>query len=242
MEEPRARCQPHACGTTPGIRTYLAKGLVAKGIMAAALLLSAGRWDWAAGWALVGLYAAWDVLVGLLLMSRSPGLLAERARRPEDVERWDLICTTLAASVLPLVTWVVAGLDARFGWTGDAIAAPVQVAAMVTVALGLGLTTWAMASNPFFSAFVRIQRERGHRVVTGGPYRYVRHPGYVGAIVFQWATPFALGSLWALLPSGMAVVLYILRTALEDRWLRQELEGYREYAQRIRYRLVPGIW
>lgn len=210
--------------------------------MAAVLLLSAGRWNWVAGWTLVGLYAAWDVLVALLLMPRSPDLLAERAKMPSDVKQWDLVLTMLAASVLPLVTWVVAGLDIRFGWTGRAIAPPTQVAAMAAVALGLGLTTWAMVANPFFSAFVRIQRERGHQVIAGGPYRYVRHPGYLGAIAFQLAIPFALGSLWALVPSGAAAASYILRTALEDRTLQEELEGYREYTQKVRYRLLPGLW
>ncbi|MBC7224324.1 MAG: isoprenylcysteine carboxylmethyltransferase family protein, partial [Anaerolineae bacterium] len=107
---------------------------------------------------------------------------------------------------------------------------------------GLGLATWAMASNPFFSAFVRIQRERGHRVVADGPYRYVRHPGYLGAIVFQMAIPLALGSLWALLPSGVAAALYVARTVLEDRTLQEELAGYREYAQKVRHRLLPGLW
>lgn len=243
MKESRARlAMPPSAGTTQGVRAYLAKGLVAKGIMAAVLLLSAGRWDWAAGWALVGLYAAWDVLVALLLIPRSPGLLAERARRPADAKRWDLVITTLAASVLPLVTWVVAGLDVRFGWTGRGVGVPVQVAAMAAVAAGLGLATWAMASNPFFSAFVRIQRERGHRVVADGPYRYVRHPGYLGAIVFQMAIPLALGSLWALLPSGVAAALYVARTVLEDRTLQEELAGYREYAQKVRHRLLPGLW
>jgi protein-S-isoprenylcysteine O-methyltransferase Ste14 len=99
-----------------------------------------------------------------------------------------------------------------------------------------------MKSNRFFSATVRIQHERKHQVIAGGPYRYIRHPGYAGIIVFQIATPFLLGSLWALIPSGLSVVLFMLRTALEDKTLRDELSGYAEYAATVRRRLIPGVW
>jgi len=99
-----------------------------------------------------------------------------------------------------------------------------------------------MASNAFFSEGVRIQEERGHVVATGGPYRYVRHPGYVGAMLAQLATPFLLGSPWAFVPGVGSVALYAVRTHLEDRTLIEELPGYREYARRIRYRLLPGVW
>jgi len=108
--------------------------------------------------------------------------------------------------------------------------------------LGIVVLVWAMAANKFFSATVRIQEERGHTVATGGPYRYVRHPGYVGWLMLTLATPVVLGSRWALVPAGITVILTILRTALEDRTLHSELEGYREYAERVRYRLLPGIW
>ncbi|MFQ5875494.1 MAG: methyltransferase family protein, partial [Dehalococcoidia bacterium] len=99
-----------------------------------------------------------------------------------------------------------------------------------------------MASNAFFSMTVRIQEDRGHTVATGGPYRYVRHPGYVGTILFQIATPLMLGSVWAFIPCGLAALLIVVRTALEDRTLHEELDGYKEYAQRVRYRLLPGLW
>ena len=89
---------------------------------------------------------------------------------------------------------------------------------------------------------VRIQEERGHTVATGGPYQFVRHPGYVGAIMFQLGSPIALGSLWALIPSGLSAILYVIRTALEDRTLQEELDGYSDYAQRVRHRLLPGVW
>ena len=106
----------------------------------------------------------------------------------------------------------------------------------------MGLTTSAMAVNNYFSLVVRIQKGRGHTVVTGGPYRTMRHPGYVGGILFQLGTPFLLGTLWALIPAGLAALLLVVRTALEDRTLLNELDGYREYAQQTRCRLLPGVW
>jgi protein-S-isoprenylcysteine O-methyltransferase Ste14 len=106
----------------------------------------------------------------------------------------------------------------------------------------MGLMTWAMAVNNYFSLVVRIQKDRGHTVVTGGPYHYVRHPGYVGGILFQLGTPLLLGSMWALIPAGLTVLLLVVRTALEDRTLLKELEGYQEYAQQTHYRLLPGLW
>nr|NIN68360.1 isoprenylcysteine carboxylmethyltransferase family protein [Anaerolineae bacterium]NIN98447.1 isoprenylcysteine carboxylmethyltransferase family protein [Anaerolineae bacterium] len=107
---------------------------------------------------------------------------------------------------------------------------------------GYALGVWAIASNAFFSQIVRIQKERGHRVATGGPYRFVRHPGYVGTILVGLAAPIMLGSLWALIPGGAVALLFILRTALEDQTLLGELEGYGTYAGRVRYRLLPGVW
>jgi protein-S-isoprenylcysteine O-methyltransferase Ste14 len=104
------------------------------------------------------------------------------------------------------------------------------------------MSIWATAVNRFYGRFVRIQRERGHVVISDGPYRYVRHPGYLGQIVFSVASALALGSLWALIPGGLFAVLLVVRTALEDRTLQAELEGYEAYTRRVRHRLVPRIW
>jgi protein-S-isoprenylcysteine O-methyltransferase Ste14 len=108
--------------------------------------------------------------------------------------------------------------------------------------LGFLVTDWAVVSNKFFSGVVRIQKDRGHTVVTTGPYRYVRHPGYVGAILTNIATPVILGSLWALIPAGLVVCITIIRTLFEDRILQEELDGYQSYAKQVRYRLLPNIW
>jgi len=112
----------------------------------------------------------------------------------------------------------------------------------VALVVGLGLTSWAMIANAYFSTAVRIQSERGHTVCSRGPYRFVRHPGYVGFILQSLSAPFLLGSIWALIPGILAAVLMVIRTALEDRTLQAELPGYPEYVQNVRYRLVPGIW
>jgi protein-S-isoprenylcysteine O-methyltransferase Ste14 len=108
--------------------------------------------------------------------------------------------------------------------------------------LGDLIFLWAMAENKFFTKMVRIQKERGHYVVTGGPYRYVRHPGYVGWYIMMIGLAVALGSLWGFIPAGILLALMLVRTALEDRTLRKELAGYEDYAQRVRYRLIPGVW
>ncbi len=140
-----------------------------------------------------------------------------------------------------MARYILAGLDQRYGWTGG-LPLAAQIAALILCALGYALVVWATATNAYFSQIVRIQSERGHKVVTDGPYRYVRHPAYAGAILYELATPILLASWWALIPSGLNVVMLILRTALEDRTLQAELAGYKGYAHHVRQRLVPGVW
>jgi len=143
--------------------------------------------------------------------------------------------------LLQLARYIVAGLDERHGWTSDFPFAQ-QVVALILCILSYFLVVWATASNAFFSQIVRIQPEHGHTVVTSGPYHYVRHPAYIGAILFELAVPILFASWWTMLPSGLAAILLILRTALEDRTLQTELTGYVDYARQVRYRLLPGIW
>jgi protein-S-isoprenylcysteine O-methyltransferase Ste14 len=113
---------------------------------------------------------------------------------------------------------------------------------MILVAIGYAVATWTMSVNRFFSGVVRIQKDRGHTVVADGPYRYVRHPAYATGIISNLATAVALGSLWAIVPAFLNVCIAIVRTALEDATLQDELEGYRDYSQKVRYRLLPGVW
>jgi protein-S-isoprenylcysteine O-methyltransferase Ste14 len=232
--------------TSPQVRREITKwnlqagvGLIGYGLL---LFLSAGRVDWIWGWAQLVVLAAFLAAHPLLLIPVNPELLAERERgmRGEDVKGWDRWLAPVAAGALvPLL--VVAGLDVRFQWTGPMPMAS-HLAGLVFNVLGYALFLWAMVSNAFFSEGVRIQEERGHTVATGGPYRYVRHPGYAGAIGAALATPFFLGSLWGLPLAAISAALYVLRTGLEDRTLLEELPGYREYTLEIRYRLVPGVW
>jgi len=226
---------------TRGIVDWAVKALVARLSVAAMLFVSAGRLDWVMGWVFAGLYAAFDIATALVVIPRSPELLTERTRVHEGTKGWDKVLLRIAAGYLPMASWIVSGLDVRFGWSPQ-ISPRLQIASLAVTALGFALVVWAMASNAFFSVTVRIQEERGHTVATGGPYRYVRHPGYVGAILFQVATPILLGSLWALIPAGLSAPAYVVRTALEDRTLREELPGYAGYAQQTRYRLLPGVW
>ena len=154
---------------------------------------------------------------------------------------WDRYLVPLIALVLPLVQLVVAGLDHRFGWTAP-YAPAWHLIALGVAAAGVAIVFLAMRANTFFAPTVRIQRERHQAVVTRGPYAVVRHPGYLGAMIGNLAVPVVLGSLWALIPAGLFLVLLAVRTALEDRMLHRELAGYPAYAARVRYRLVPGLW
>lgn len=205
----------------------------------AILFLAAGRLDWVWGWAFLVTYLLLSV-VALVMVPLTEELVEERTQLKADVKRWDKILSAIM-TVLFLATLVVPGLDVRFGWS-PLLPSGVQIAALALIALGYLLITWATRVNRFFARFVRIQKERGHTVVTGGPYRFVRHPGYVGTILTSLATPVALGSLWALVAGGLMALAVGIRTALEDRTLLEELPGYAEYSQRTRYRLLPGIW
>jgi len=230
----------HKSETRRGVIRWLIREVFGVLSVALALFIPAGRLDWVMGWALVGIYAAWVTANALILIPRCPELLAERAARRKDTKTWDMLILSIIG-LTTIAKYVVAGLDLRFGWTAPMPVA-FQIAALVIAGLGYGLLTWSMAANAFFSTVVRIQEDRGHAVATSGPYRYVRHPGYTGSIAFELATPIMLGSLWALIPGGLAALLLLLRTALEDETLRKELDGYKEYAEQVRHRLLPGVW
>jgi protein-S-isoprenylcysteine O-methyltransferase Ste14 len=223
------------------VRAWATRQTLALLMLAAILFGAAGRIDWLWGWVFTGLNMLAVVAQAVIFIPRSPDLLAERSGPQPGTKRWDLAIAGLAAGLLPLTGWAVAGLDVRFGWP-PAFAPWVQIAGAAACLLGYAIVIRAMLANAYFAATVRIQEERGHRVATGGPYRIVRHPGYVGRILFALATPLVLGSAWAFVPMGLAAALYVVRTALEDRTLRQELDDYEAYTRRVRYRLIPGIW
>ncbi len=230
---------------TIGLRAILRVVIFVLLLVPAALFIPAGRLDWGMGWVFVSLYILSNVVSRGIVMRQDPELMAERARSiergREGVKDWDRVLSPLVALYCPLVIWIVAGLDERLGWSPQ-ISSWLQVAAIIVAVLGSILATWAMLSNTFFSGTVRIQEERDHTVATGGPYRYVRHPGYVAGILFNIATPLILGSLWAFIPTALTLCAFVIRTALEDKTLQEELGGYRDYSLQVRYRLLPGVW
>jgi protein-S-isoprenylcysteine O-methyltransferase Ste14 len=218
--------------------------LVLLGLFGPALLFaSSGDPGWVEGWAYAVFALIYTVAGRLVLFARNPGLAAERAAglRRADVEPWDRRIVPWIGLILPALMMVAAGLDRR---SGGAPHYPVWVQAVAAVQMAAGALfgLWAALTNPFFSSVARIQTERGQRVVSAGPYRWVRHPGYAGTVVFNILTPLALGSTWALVPAAAIVLLTVLRTRLEDRMLLEKLQGYRDYAGRTRYRLIPGLW
>ena len=176
---------------------------------------------------------------------RHPGLLAERERagfeNAPDVKPWDRVLAPLMAVSISFPLVIVAGLDHRFGWSS--VFPPwLNIVGLLLVAAGYALGCWALAENRFFSSMVRIQTDRGHVVCDTGPYRIVRHPGYIGNLLPLPGIALALGSVWTLIPAVAAIIIVVTRTALEDRTLQQELPGYRDYARRVRYRLIPWIY
>ena len=172
-----------------------------------------------------------------------PGLLAERANfeKASDVKPWDKVLAPLMALSVAFPLIIVAGLDHHFGWS-PAFPAWLNLLGLILIALGYTFAVWALVENRFFSGVVRIQADRGHVVCDSGPYRIVRHPGYAGNILPLAGIVLALGSLWTLIPALAALIIAVVRTALEDRTLQEELPGYREYVRRVRYRLIPGIY
>lgn len=204
------------------------------------MFLPAGTWAWTKGWlfilALVGIIA----VVFLVLQRVNPDVLVARSHTHKGTKRWDKILLCFFFPMIYAIVPVAALDDGRFHWY------PVPLwlcgAGYALLFLGIGITTWAEAVNKFFEPTVRIQTERGHTVIATGPYAIVRHPGYVGGFFTAIGMALSLGSLWALIPAGLASLLLIVRTQWEDQTLQAELAGYKEYTQRVRYKLIPGMW
>lgn len=221
--------------------TIFLKWVVMTALFAGVLLGSAGRVDLPMVWAYLGGYSAFLLAYGLIMSRKDAELLKERRQAGPGAKKWDRLLLTIYG-LLFFATWIVAGVDiGRFHWS-DTVPLGLQIAGLVACGASCGLVWWATWENTYFSRVVRIQQDRGHRVVSTGPYQYVRHPGYAAIIVVWPCTALALGSWWAMLPAAGIVLVYILRTALEDRTLHEELEGYTEYAEKVHYRLVPGVW
>jgi protein-S-isoprenylcysteine O-methyltransferase Ste14 len=208
--------------------------------LAALLFIPAGRLDWLQAWLFILAYGGYLLFYMVWGLRNDPGQLAERSRRGLHGKSWDRVIISVY-SVLLLVMMVVTGLDGgRYRW------APVplwlQLVGWIGLAFCSWMVFWTISTNSYASRVVRIQYDRGQRVVADGPYHYVRHPMYQGIIVMVVSLPLALGSLVALIPGMAIAALFVLRTALEDRTLQSELPGYADYAQRVPFRLVPRIW
>lgn len=207
------------------------------------LLMCGGDFNWWQAW----FYALLIMIAGIggriWAEQRHPGLTAERqnAESIHHAKDWDKVLAPLMAVSLGYPMVIVAGLDHRYHWSPE-FPLWLIVTGFVVIALGYAFAAWAVAENQFFSSVVRIQTDRGHVVCNSGPYRFVRHPGYAGNIFALFGIILALGSIWALIPSTVALVIAVIRTTLEDRTLQHELPGYRDYTRRVRYRLLPGIY
>jgi protein-S-isoprenylcysteine O-methyltransferase Ste14 len=239
-----AQSENHATGNSPS----LVPGIVRRGatvvifvvMIAAILFLASGRLDWTWAWVYLGISLVVLVVNATIMLRTNPETAAERGRGRET-KNWDKVVSGLWGLAIYIALPLVASLDARFGWTRDPGLAW-HLAGAILLAASFALSAWAMLANAFFSTAVAIQSDRGHTVCNTGPYRFVRHPGYVGFIVQSLAMSLLFGSWWSLVPAIAAAALMILRTALEDRMLQAELPGYRDYALEVRYRLIPGGW
>ena len=204
------------------------------------IFLPAGSLDWKEGWLYFALMASSWGLMTVLMIRKNPSLLKRRMSIGEGTKRWDRVLLGLFR-LFSLAIFVVAGMDAvRYGWSS--MSSAFWGLGLILHILGWGIATWSMLENPHFEGTVRIQCDQDHRVVDQGPYAIVRHPGYVGFALIFGAIPFLLGSWSAFAPTGLLIITMLVRTQLEDRTLRAELEGYEDYARRVKYRLLPGIW
>lgn len=208
-----------------------------------ALFISGRDLCWWQAW----LYSALIVTAGIgsriWAEKRHPGLMEERGKfgKAQDAKPWDKVLSPLMAVSMSFPLVIVAGLDHYFGWS-PVFPIWLNILGFTLILLGYSFAGWALAENRFFSSVVRIQKDRGHVVCDSGPYRMLRHPGYAGNILALPGIVLAFGSVWTIIPVVVALVIAVIRTVLEDRTLQEELPGYRDYAQRVPYRLFPGIF
>ncbi len=209
------------------------------------LILLICAWD--LGWWQAWVYSLLILTAGIggriWAEQRHPGLTAERQKIEtfKKAKAWDKVLAPLMAVSISYPMVIVAGLDHRYNWSPEF---PLwsSVIGFILIAFGYAFAAWSLVENRFFFSVVTIQTDRGHMVCDSGPYQFVRHPGYAGNILPLFGIVLALGSVWTLIPAMVALIISVIRTVLEDRTLQEELSGYRDYAQRVRYRLIPGIY
>jgi len=228
--------------TRSAVIKQLAVSAVMLAVMAAIFYASAGRTDIPRSWLLFGATLVHFTGSTLVVARLNPRLISQRLTvRRAGSKSWDEVLMRVCNLTMLLLLPAVAGLDVgRYGWS--ALGAQYAALGLALMAVSSVLISWSMAVNPYFEPTVRIQGDRGHRVVSTGPYGLVRHPGYLSGILWAVSVPLVVGSFYAFVPVLLYSVLMVLRTQLEDRTLQGELEGYSEYARRVRYRLLPGVW
>jgi protein-S-isoprenylcysteine O-methyltransferase Ste14 len=229
----------HNANSNAAIR-YVIQRLTIYILFAFFLFVSAGTINWLRGW-IYFLYGLLIEICSLIIFAmKAPEMLKQRGASHSGVKTFDKVFLVVWLFLI-LITAVIAGFDViRYQWSSVPFFSVYIGAALIAMVQVFGI--WAMVENEYFEQFVRIQTDRKHRVVTTGPYRIVRHPAYAGTIIGALGVPLMLGSFWTFIPTVAVIILFIIRTSLEDRTLYKELDGYVAYTKQTRYRLFPGIW
>lgn len=213
-------------------------------LLSVALFLPAGTIEYWQGWAYVGTTVLFTFIGRAQIMVKDPDMLTERisATSKDDVAGWDKVIVQYIAVLGPLIMLLVAGLDFGNDWTQVQIPLWLQLVSLTIIVLSIFLANWAMMVNRFFSSVIRIQTDRNHVVVKDGPYRVIRHPGYAASFYANIFTPLLLGSLWAYIPVAFLMFSLFFRLVMEEKVLHEQLDGYTEYAQETRYRIIPYVY
>lgn len=227
-------------GKNPSKVKKIVKAVLSVFLFLSLIFVPAGTFNWPEAWLFFILYIL--IVAGLLmwLKKNNPDLLKERMSVKKDVKSWDKIII-VTYTIFLMILLIITGLDAvRFRWSNMPFV--LKALGFIGFIPAVVFSLWAMVENTYASDMVRIQENRGHKTCTTGPYRYVRHPMYVGVIILVLCFPLALGSFYAFIPGSIIAILFILRTSLEDKTLKKELPGYKDYAKIVRYKLMPGVW
>ncbi|MFX0081727.1 MAG: methyltransferase family protein [Candidatus Hodarchaeota archaeon] len=211
---------------------------LATALLGLGLFLPFGSFLWLEAWIYLGIFFTFFNIYILYFSKHDPEMLQKRAK-PQFKEKWDkIVMLFMGFGFFP--TFIIPGFEKKYGWSN--IPLLVEIIGFIGLILGLVIIFLVMKENTFLSKAVEIQKDRGHKVITSGPYRIVRHPMYLGFILFIVFYCLALGSLFSLIPAALGIVGIVIRTILEDRMLHKELEGYKEYAQKTKRKLIPWIW
>ena len=226
--------------TRDGVKTILMP-FGWKAVFFICFFLAAGRLDIPRAWIFLAMDYLGLIVVSVVFWKLAPELANQRATIKEGTKPWDKVFLAFYFTVSLIAFPIIAGLDVgRYYWSELHI--NYAISGVLLFAMCVAFGSWAIVVNQFFETTVRIQTDRGHHVITNGPYRFVRHPGYLSMALGALSASFIIGSLYSLIPGGLGILAVVIRTYLEDRTLQEELDGYREYASQVRWRLVPGIW